>query len=183
MTGQAPTGAVSISRAADLVGAPVNLYRPQSGLPASAKSGALKASLANLSGAFAMPAGMPVAAHALTSGFGVRRHPLLGGRRAHLGLDLAAPAGSPIVATSGGVVAMDGWSGGYGLLVVLDHGNGVQTRYGHMSRLNVVSGQRVRKGDVIGYVGSTGLSSGPHLHYEVRVGGQPVNPLSTLRPR
>jgi murein DD-endopeptidase MepM/ murein hydrolase activator NlpD len=74
------------------------------------------------------------------------------------------------------VVAEADWRGGYGLLVALDHGGGLQTRYGHMSRLAVSPGQRVRKGDVIGYVGSTGLSTGPHVHYEMRINGQAVNP-------
>lgn len=123
---------------------------------------------------------MPVSARAMTSGFGLRLHPLLGTLRAHTGIDLAAGYGSPIIATSDGVVGSANWAGGYGLLVSLDHGSGLQTRYGHMSRLNVVAGQSVRKGDVIGYVGSTGMSTGPHLHYEIRINGQPVNPAAHL---
>ncbi len=119
----------------------------------------------------------------VTSGFGMREHPILGGLRAHRGVDLAAPMGSPILATSDGNVSMADWSGGYGLTVQLDHGGGLQTRYGHMSRLNVAPGQRVRKGDVIGYVGSTGLSTGPHLHYEVRVNGEAVNPVPLLKAK
>jgi murein DD-endopeptidase MepM/ murein hydrolase activator NlpD len=126
---------------------------------------------------------MPVAATALTSRFGLREHPMLGIRRAHLGVDLAAPSGSPIVATSDGIVGEADWRGGYGLLVALEHGGGIETRYGHMSRLNVAAGQSVHKGDVIGFVGSTGLSTGPHLHYEVRVNGQPINPLPLLGSR
>ena len=128
----------------------------------------------------AIPSQMPVAARALTSGFGMRGHPLLGGRRAHSGIDLAAPAGSPIVATSDGQVSWADWAGGYGIAVAVEHGGGYQTRYAHMSRVNVAPGQQVRKGDVIGYVGSTGLSTGPHLHYEVRVNGQAVNPVPML---
>src|SRR5579863_1021074 len=114
----------------------------------------------------------------LTSGFGMREHPLLGVWRPHLGVDLAAPMGTPIEATSDGVVTKSGWSGGYGLAVELNNGGGVQTRFGHMSRLNVLSGEQVHMGEVIGFVGSTGLSTGPHVHYEVRVNGRAINPLS-----
>lgn len=128
----------------------------------------------------AIPSQMPVAARALTSGFGIRGHPLLGGRRAHSGIDLAAPTGSPIVATSDGLVSWADWAGGYGIAVAVEHGGGYQTRYAHMSRVNVAPGQQVRKGDVIGYVGSTGMSTGPHLHYEVRVNGQAINPVPML---
>ena len=112
----------------------------------------------------------------MTSGFGMRIDPILGTRRLHSGVDLAAPSGSPIVATSAGTVSKAGWNGGYGLFVSLEHGGGLQTRYGHMSRLNVVAGQRVHTGDVIGFVGSTGRSTGPHLHFETRVDGQAVRP-------
>lgn len=176
VNGDEHAGGVTISRAADLVGVPINIARP-----VNSSTAARKSSTSGNSGGGTMPSGMPVAARALTSSFGFRQHPVLGGRRAHQGVDLAAVAGTPIVATSAGVVSADGWHGGYGLLVTLDHGGGVQTRYGHMSRLNVVTGQRVRKGDTIGYVGSTGRSTGPHLHYEMRIHGQPVDPISTLR--
>ncbi|MDP9057638.1 MAG: M23 family metallopeptidase [Pseudomonadota bacterium] len=114
----------------------------------------------------------------LTSGFGMREHPLLGVWRPHLGVDLAAPVGTPIAATSDGIVTRSGWTGGYGLAVELDNGGGMQTRFGHMSRLNVVPGEQVHTGEVIGFVGSTGLSTGPHLHYEVRVNGRAINPLA-----
>lgn len=130
-----------------------------------------------------MPSIMPVSARALTSGFGWRQHPILGTLRVHSGVDLAAGYGAPIVATSDGVVNTADWAGGYGLLVALDHGGGLQTRYGHMSRLAVSAGQQVRKGEVIGYVGSTGRSTGPHLHYEIRVNGQAVNPAGHLHGR
>lgn len=125
-----------------------------------------------------LPAFLPVRSRQLTSGFGLRTNPVIGYRALHAGVDFAAPIGTPIVATSQGTVGVAGWSGGYGLLVTLDHGNGVQTRYGHMSGLNVVAGQKVSVGDIIGYVGSTGRSTGPHVHYEVRVGGRPVDPLA-----
>lgn len=122
------------------------------------------------------PSGLPVSG-ILTSGFGLRTHPLLGFVREHSGVDLAAPMGTPIAATSDGVVTQASWAGGYGLLVGISDGAGTQTRFGHMSRLNVREGQTVRKGDLIGYVGSTGLSTGPHVHYEVRRNGRAINPL------
>ena len=123
-----------------------------------------------------LPNGLPVSAR-LTSRFGLRAHPIRGGMRAHSGVDLAAPYGAPIVATADGVIGTAGWSGGYGLLVAISHGGGVQTRYGHLSRLNVTPGQEVRSGDVIGFVGSTGASTGPHVHYEIRVNGVATDPL------
>jgi murein DD-endopeptidase MepM/ murein hydrolase activator NlpD len=105
-----------------------------------------------------------------------------GGRRLHQGIDLASPTGTPIYAAADGFVGKADWFGAYGLYVQLEHGGELQTRYGHMSRLNVAPGQRVRKGDVIGYVGSTGRSTGPHLHYEVRIAGQAVNPVPYMQP-
>jgi murein DD-endopeptidase MepM/ murein hydrolase activator NlpD len=124
------------------------------------------------------PTMLPIAAASLTSGFGMRYHPIHGGSRFHAGVDLAAPAGSPLKATLGGVVRAAGWSGGYGLLVTIAHGGGIETRYAHLSRLNVLAGQAIEQGEVIGYVGSTGSSTGPHVHYEVRSNGAPLDPLS-----
>jgi len=118
---------------------------------------------------------MPVAGR-LTSGFGMRRHPVLGYARMHKGLDIAAPMGAPIRAPMDGVVQMAGWAGGYGRFVKLSHGGGLATGFGHMSRIAVSSGGRVSKGQVIGYVGSTGMSTGPHLHYELWKNGVPSNP-------
>ena len=114
----------------------------------------------------------------LTSSFGMRRHPLLGYSRLHQGIDIGAPTGTPIVAASDGVVTYAGWHGGHGNFVKLQHGGGLGTGYGHMSRIAVRNGERVRQGEIIGYVGSTGLSTGPHLHYEVYRNGVPVNPAS-----
>lgn len=114
----------------------------------------------------------------LTSGFGMRGDPFNGTARAHRGLDLAAPYGSPVIATSPGVVARAGWMGGYGNCVIVDHGGGVETRYGHLAAITVAPGQQIGRGGVLGYVGSTGRSTGPHLHYEVRVNGAAVNPLA-----
>ncbi|UIJ45933.1 M23 family metallopeptidase [Sphingomonas cannabina] len=120
-------------------------------------------------------AGMPVQGR-LSSGFGMRRHPLLGYMRMHKGLDIAAPYGAPIRAAMAGVVQMAGRAGGYGNFVKLSHAGGMATGYGHMSRIAVRAGQRVSPGQVIGYVGSTGLSTGPHLHYELTKNGVPINP-------
>lgn len=118
---------------------------------------------------------MPVAGR-LTSGFGMRRHPILGTARMHKGLDIAAPMGAPIRAPMDGVVQMAGWAGGYGKFVKLSHGSGMATGFGHMSRIAVSSGTRVSRGQIIGYVGSTGMSTGAHLHYELWKNGVPTNP-------
>lgn len=113
----------------------------------------------------------------ISSGYGLRWN----GAEFHQGIDIAAEMGTPIVATADGVVTLAGWNaGGYGNMVDIDHGSGVSTRYGHASAVVVTAGQRVRRGQIIAYVGSTGHSTGPHLHYEVRLSGQPVNPSSYL---
>jgi murein DD-endopeptidase MepM/ murein hydrolase activator NlpD len=114
----------------------------------------------------------------VSSGFGERFHPILGYVRFHKGVDLAAAAGTPIVAAADGRVVGAGWHGGYGQLVQIAHSGGLETAYGHMSRIAARAGEFVRKGEVIGYVGSTGLSTGPHLHFEVTRNGRPVNPMS-----
>jgi len=115
---------------------------------------------------------------AITSGFGMRRHPILGYRRMHAGMDFRARYGTPIVAVSDGRVSAAGRAGGCGIAVRLEHGGGLSTRYCHMSRMAVSPGQQVRRGQVIGYVGSSGLSTGPHLHYEMYRGGRAINPAS-----
>ena len=114
----------------------------------------------------------------VSSGFGMRRHPILGYKRMHSGLDFKAGYGAPIFAATNGVVAYAGRKGGYGNFVQINHGGGIATGYAHMSRIAASPGQRVRQGQIIGYVGSTGLSTGPHLHYELYRDGRPVNPLS-----
>ena len=114
----------------------------------------------------------------LTSSFGERFHPILGYRRFHAGVDLGAAAGTPIVAAADGKVVSAGWAGGYGRAVEIAHADGIETKYGHMSRIAAYAGEFVRRGDVIGYVGSSGLSTGPHLHFEVMRNGRPVDPLS-----
>jgi murein DD-endopeptidase MepM/ murein hydrolase activator NlpD len=123
-----------------------------------------------------IPSRMPLDSGRLTSGYGMRTHPILGGRRGHNGIDIGAPTGTPIYATGDGLVSRANRSRTYGNVVYMEHGAEMQTRFAHMSRIAVVQGQRVKKGDVIGYVGSTGRSTGPHLHYEVRVSGRSVNP-------
>jgi len=120
---------------------------------------------------------MPVVGR-ITSNFGARRHPILGYTRMHGGVDFGAPAGAPIYAVGDATVRFAGWAGGHGNQVRLDHGGGWGTGYSHMSRIAVAPGSRVRAGQIIGYVGSTGLSTGPHLHYELYRGGAKVNPLS-----
>ena len=121
---------------------------------------------------------LPVAA-SVSSAFGMRSHPILGSHRFHKGVDLRAGFGTPIRASADGRVAAAGWNGGYGREVRLDHGQGLQTLYAHMSRLATHPGQRVHAGEIIGFVGSSGLSTGPHLHYEVLKDGRPVNPLAS----
>jgi murein DD-endopeptidase MepM/ murein hydrolase activator NlpD len=111
------------------------------------------------------------------SGFGMRFHPILKRNRMHKGIDFAAKHGAPIYAAAGGVVISASYGRGYGNHVIIDHGGGISTLYAHCSRMSVSSGQRVKRGQAIAAVGSTGLSTGPHLHWEVRVNGQAVNPM------
>jgi murein DD-endopeptidase MepM/ murein hydrolase activator NlpD len=116
-----------------------------------------------------------------TSGFGVRSDPFLGRPAMHTGLDFRAAMGDPVRATANGKVVSSGWAGGYGRMVEVDHGNGLSTRYGHLSEIGVKLGDQIRIGQVIGAVGSTGRSTGPHLHYETRIDGDAVDPQKFLR--
>jgi murein DD-endopeptidase MepM/ murein hydrolase activator NlpD len=116
-----------------------------------------------------------------TSGFGVRSDPFLGRPAMHTGLDFRAATGDPVRATANGKVVSSGWSGGYGRMIEIDHGNGLSTRYGHLSEIDVKVGDPVKIGQVIGAVGSTGRSTGPHLHYETRIDGEAVDPQKFLR--
>lgn len=119
----------------------------------------------------------PIAGYPMTSRFGWRVHPIFGSRRLHTGVDFGAPSGTPIRAADTGVVISTGWQGGYGKAVIVDHGQGLATLYAHTSAYYVRPGQRVTKGQVIAAIGTTGNSTGPHLHLEVRRNGAPVDPL------
>lgn len=123
----------------------------------------------------------PVAYSRISSPFGYRVHPVLHTVRMHTGIDYAASSGTPVRAAADGVITLKGWKGGYGNAVVMRHANGVETLYGHMSAFSTAMGN-VRAGEIIGYVGSTGRSTGPHLHYEARINGQPVNPTTVALP-
>src|SRR5262249_40025834 len=129
--------------------------------------------------ASATPSIWPVAGW-LSSSYGKRVDPFGGGEDFHPGLDISADYGLPVHATADGVGASAAASGNYGNMITLEHGFGIVTRYGHLSRFAVVAGQKVQRGDVIGYVGSTGRSTSPHLHYETLVGGKLTNPLKFL---
>ena len=122
--------------------------------------------------------GTPVEGARMTSGFGMRFHPILSYSRMHQGVDFGAPMGAPILAAANGTVAFAGRHGGHGNYVQLKHSKELATGYAHMSRFAVRPGQSVAQGQVIGYVGSTGISTGPHLHYEVWLRGRPTNPVS-----
>lgn len=116
-----------------------------------------------------------------SSGFGVRSDPFLGRPAMHTGLDFRASTGDPVRATANGKVVNAGWAGGYGRMVEIDHGNGLSTRYGHLSEISVKVGEQIKIGQVVGAVGSTGRSTGPHLHYETRIDGEAVDPQKFLR--
>jgi murein DD-endopeptidase MepM/ murein hydrolase activator NlpD len=134
-------------------------------------------------GVIAIPSDKPIKTSvSFTSGFGVRSDPFRAGAAMHPGIDLAGPVGTPIQATAEGVVLRAGWnSGGYGNLVEIDHGRGITTRYGHLSAIDVVAGQKVTRGQLVGRMGSTGRSTGSHLHYEVRIDGRAVNPIPFMK--
>jgi murein DD-endopeptidase MepM/ murein hydrolase activator NlpD len=132
-------------------------------------------------GTIAIPSTQPVKGSAFTSGYGVRSDPFRGRAAMHAGIDLAGPLGTPIYATADALVGRSEWANGYGNLIELNHGRGIQTRYGHLTRSSVRAGQRVKRGDLIGYMGSTGRSTGSHLHYEVRIDGKAVNPIPFMQ--
>ncbi len=133
-------------------------------------------------GAIAVPSEKPVRNAEFTSGYGVRSDPFRGRAAMHAGIDLAGPIGTPVYATADGVVSAAGFnSGGYGNLVRLDHGKGIETRYGHLSAILVQPGQHIVRGQQIGRMGSTGRSTGSHLHYEVRIDGRAVNPIPFMK--
>ena len=127
----------------------------------------------------ATPSIWPVAGW-LTSAFGNRRDPFTGGSDFHPGLDISANRGDQVLSPATGTVYMAAWNGSYGNMVAIDHGYGIVTKYGHLSRFAVMNGQQVNRGDVIGFVGSTGRSTSPHLHYEIWVNGKLTNPMKLL---
>jgi murein DD-endopeptidase MepM/ murein hydrolase activator NlpD len=130
-----------------------------------------------------VPSIWPVEGEA-TDAFGVRGNPFGGGSSEyHSGQDISAPKGTPVVAPADGTVTHAGWQSGYGNLVTIDHGNGLSTRYGHLSKVEAVVGQEIKRGELVGLVGSTGRSTGPHLHYEVRIHEEPVSPRHYLPER
>jgi murein DD-endopeptidase MepM/ murein hydrolase activator NlpD len=133
-------------------------------------------------GAIAIPSDKPVKTAAFTSGYGVRSDPFQRGAAMHAGIDLAGAIGTPIYATADGMITDAGYNnGGYGNLIKINHGRGIETRYGHLSAVMVRAGQHVHRGDVIGRMGSTGRSTGSHLHYEVRIDGRAVNPVPFMK--
>src|SRR5579885_2518366 len=123
--------------------------------------------------AYVIPSIWPITGR-LMHGFGHRSDPFSGEGAMHIGIDISAPQGTAVKATADGIVVHASWNAGYGRCVILDHGNGYQTLYGHLSRIEVIDGQEVRRGEIVGQVGSTGHSTGPHLHYEVRIRATPV---------
>jgi murein DD-endopeptidase MepM/ murein hydrolase activator NlpD len=134
-------------------------------------------------GAASIPSARPIVTSVnFTSGYGVRSDPFRGSAAMHPGIDLAGPLGTPVYATADGVVDRSEWNnGGYGNLIEITHGQGIQTRFGHLSQRLVQIGQRIHRGQLIGLMGSTGRSTGSHLHYEVRIDGRPVNPIPFMQ--
>ena len=128
-----------------------------------------------------IPIADPSSGHSISSSFGVRQDPLLGTPAMHSGMDFRSPAGSPARATAAGTVVKAGWYGGYGRMVEIEHASGFSTRYGHLSKILVKEGQAVLTGDMVGKVGSSGRSTGPHLHYEIRRNGDAINPVRFLK--
>lgn len=126
-----------------------------------------------------LPAGWPIMGR-LMDGYGHRSDPFSGEGAMHTGIDISAPFGTAVKATADGIVIHAGWNSGYGRCVVVDHGNGYQTWYAHLSRTDVIVGAEIRQGEVVGLVGVSGRSTGPHLHYEVRIHSTPVNPYRFL---
>ncbi len=157
-----------------------------SGSPDETRANAILSGLDNLNlyrmAAYRVPLGMPLqTSFRMTSGYGYRNDPINGSGRKHEGQDLAGDYGSPIYATADGTITYAGWEGGYGRLVKIQHAYGIETRYGHLSQIRVDVGQKVSRGERIGDMGNSGRSTGTHLHYEVRLSGSAVNPMTFIR--
>jgi murein DD-endopeptidase MepM/ murein hydrolase activator NlpD len=147
------------------------------GLLLSGRLGKVEESLSLQADRLALTPTLAPTVGVLTAGYGLRSDPFTGRQEFHMGIDISSPKGGRIVAPASGTVVRVRWESGYGRVVEIAHGFGVRTLYAHLEAPRVVEGQRVRRGDLVGLVGSTGRSTGPHLHYEVQVGGKPVNPL------
>lgn len=167
---------ILLSRREEFTGPVLELKQQSDALEASLRERQASQSSSASGGRLASP--LPGAA--VTSTFGTRVHPIYGDVRTHTGIDLAGDAGTPIRAAADGIVISAGWMGGYGQATVIDHGGPLATMYGHQSQILVREGQAVTRGQIIGRVGCTGTCTGPHLHYEVRINGTPVNPASYL---
>lgn len=174
-----PRVVISVAKAANIDPARAGMIQIQSAKPRErAKPAVAGASKKGVVVAGSAPVGVPLPGAGITSLFGGRINPVTGRWAPHSGIDLAAAQGRPVAVAGSGVVTRAGWMGNYGLIVIVDHGGGIETRYAHLSALAVTAGSQVGQGQVIGYVGSTGRSTGPHLHYEVRRGGRAVDPAS-----
>lgn len=147
------------------------------GLLLSGRLGAVEQRLSFQADQLALTPTLAPAVGVLTAGFGVRTDPFTGQQEFHPGIDISSPTGGRIVSPANGTVVRIGWENGYGRVVEIAHGFGIRTLYAHLDVTRVTEGQRIRRGDLVGLIGSTGRSTGPHLHYEVQVGGKPVNPL------
>jgi len=147
------------------------------GLVLSSRLGQVEEKLSFQADQLALTPTLAPATGILTAGYGLRSDPFTGRQEFHTGIDISSPTGGRIVSPASGTVVNVGWQNGYGRVVEIAHGFGIRTLYAHLEAPRVVEGQRVRRGDIVGLVGSTGRSTGPHLHYEVQVGGKPVNPL------
>ncbi|QLF71423.1 M23 family metallopeptidase [Peteryoungia desertarenae] len=173
---------IHVDEQSDAVGGPY--VAPSSALDFNASMNELDAALLRLEAmrdtARKLPFANPAPGQAITSRFGNRPDPFFGGLAMHAGLDFRAPTGTPILSTGAGTVITAGYSGGYGILVEIDHGHGLVTRYGHLSKAKVKKGDAITTGDLIGLSGSTGRSTGPHLHYEVRRNGDAIDPLQFI---
>lgn len=147
------------------------------GVLLSGRLGAIEKKLSFQADQLALTPTLAPAVGVLTAGFGLRSDPFTGGQEFHTGIDVSSPTGGKVVAPANGTVVRVGWSNSYGRVVEIAHGFGIRTLYAHLEATRVAEGQRVRRGDLVAIVGSTGRSTGPHLHYEVQVDGRPVNPL------
>ncbi len=179
--GEIQAQADTLKAAEDELTAKINNYLAEQAAAAAAAAGASASSARpKLTAASAGGFIMPVESGAVSSPFGYRRHPILGTSRLHAGTDFAAGQGEPTWATKSGTIIFAGWNGGYGNCVIIAHAGGVSSLYAHLSEIFVSEGDVVSQGETVGLVGSTGLSTGPHLHFEIRIGDEPTDPMNFL---